>query len=142
MSGIYTRVRPTWAQWYRDDAKAAVALAAVMRARGHAVVMQQGHVLVTRAPAGIEHGWHVRDVGPHAPWHVYRAALLSMLEWRGAADGRVAWLAHVAMHADAPRRGVFACDVDAWADAARRWDSTCEPMMIDVLAWRRVDDVC
>lgn len=131
-----------WADWRRDDKRAAVALAATLRGRGHSVVMHQEHVLITRAPDGVEHGWHVRDVGPHAPWSVSRVVLLSMLAWRAESERRVAWLVHVAQHANAPRRGVWVCGAQDWINAAMAWDSTCEPLAIDAGAWRRVDDVC
>lgn len=136
------RPKQTWAPWYRNDDSAAIALASALRSRGHAVVMRQAHVLITRAPDGIEHGWHVRDVGPHVAWHVSRAVLLSLLEWRAAAaDGRVAWLVHVAKHVDAPRKGVWVCGVAQWKEAARVWNSTCEPMAIDDALWTRAEDV-
>lgn len=142
MSGVYKQPKQTWASWYRNDDSAAIALASALRARGHAVVMRQAHVLVTRAPDGVEHGWHVRDVGPHVAWHVSRAVLLSMLQWRSAAERRVAWLAHVAMHVDAPRSGVWVCGAQDWVNAALAWDSTCEPMAIGGEAWVPIADVC
>lgn len=139
---MFARTKPTRTPWYRDDDKAAIALASALRARGHSVVMRLGHALITRATDGVEHGWHVRDVGPHAPWSVSRAVLLSMLAWRGEGENRAAWLVHVALHAAAPRRGVWCCGAQEWINAALAWDATAEPMAIDDALWRRVEDIC